>query len=145
MSELSVFESRKGIVSYSAGVIYDFASDIRNFEQFIPAGAVTGFIAESDSCTFQVGMLGTVNVRIAEKNRPGKVLFSGSALQVNEFSMNLTISESIDGSSEVKVVLAAAMNPFLKMVASEPVKQFLETLIKEMEKFRGWDMTKTHN
>jgi hypothetical protein len=30
------------------------------------------------------------------------------------------------------------MNPLLKMIAADPVKQFLETLIKEMEKFRDW-------
>jgi hypothetical protein len=79
-----------------------------------------------------------VNVRISEKIKPGRVLFSGNALQVNDFSILLNILSTGTDRSEVKINLTAEMNPFLKMIAAEPARQFLETLIKEMEKFRDW-------
>jgi hypothetical protein len=30
----------------------------------------------------------------------------------------------------------------MKMIASKPISQFLETLINEMESFRGWKETR---
>jgi hypothetical protein len=30
------------------------------------------------------------------------------------------------------------MNPFLKMVADEPIRYFLAKLIEEIESFKGW-------
>jgi hypothetical protein len=35
----------------------------------------------------------------------------------------------------------ADLNPFLKMMAAEPVKRVLGTIIDEMEKFRDWEST----
>lgn len=62
-------------------------------------------------------------------------------MHINEFTLVLDIIGISDEEAEVKVILSAEMNPFLKMMAAEPVKQFLETLIREMEKFRGWKDT----
>jgi hypothetical protein len=36
------------------------------------------------------------------------------------------------------LLVLAGLNPILKMFAPEPIKKFLETIIKEMEKFNGW-------
>ncbi len=138
MSEISSFESRTGKVSCSAEELYNFVSDIRNFERFIPKDKVSNIKMDKDSCSFQVSMLGTVNVRISEKIKPVRVLFSGNALQVNDFSILLNILSTGTDKSEVKINLTAEMNTFLKMIATEPARQFLETLIKEMEKFRDW-------
>jgi hypothetical protein len=138
MSEISSFESRTGNLDCDAEGVYNFITDIRNFERFIPKDKVTSLKIDEDSCSFQMSMLGTVNVRIIEKIKPGRVLFSGTALQVNNFSLLLNILSTGTDHSEVKIILSGEMNPFLKMIAADPVKQFLETLIKEMEKFRDW-------
>ncbi|HOP59440.1 MAG TPA: SRPBCC family protein [Bacteroidales bacterium] len=138
MSAVSTYESRPGILNSPVEDIYDFVTDIRNFKQFIPAGSFSDIKVDRDSCSFNAGMLGEINLRISEKLNPGHVIFSGYARQVNDFSINLDLKESVKGKSEVKVFLSAAMNPMLKMMAEEPLKQFLNKLIDEMEKFDGW-------
>jgi hypothetical protein len=50
----------------------------------------------------------------------------------------LTIDGKDNDKAEVKVSLYADLNPILKMMAAKPITLFLETLIKEMEGFRGW-------
>jgi hypothetical protein len=138
MGEISNFESRTGKVSCSAEEFYNFVTDIRNFERFIPAGKVSDIKITEDACSFRIEMLGTVSIRIGEKLKPGKVLFSGNALHVNDFSLLLNILGTERDHSEVKIILSAELNTMLKMIAAEPVKQFLETLINEIEKFRDW-------
>jgi carbon monoxide dehydrogenase subunit G len=138
MSEISSFESRTGKLDFGGKEVYNFVTDIRNFERFIPEGSVSNIKIEHDSCSFQVTMLGDVNIHIREKTENSKVIFAGNALHLNDFSLTMNISCLDESHSEVSVSLLAEMNPMLKMVAAEPVRQFLETLIREMEKFRDW-------
>jgi carbon monoxide dehydrogenase subunit G len=135
---ISTYESRQGKIDCGAEDIYNFVTDIRNFERFIPPDTFTDMKIERDSCSFRVGMLGEVTIRLKEKFFPEKVIFSGYARQVNDFSLIMNIISPEAGKSEVKVDLSADMNPFLKMIADEPLRLFLSKLIEEMESFKGW-------
>jgi len=138
MSDKTIFESRKGNVNCSREELFNFASDIRNFERFIPEGSVSEIAIEKYSCSFRVSMLGTVSIKISEAEKFSKVVYSGNAMQINDFLLVLNIMGKSDTESEAIVTLTAELNPFLKMIAAEPARQFLDTLINEMEKYRGW-------
>jgi carbon monoxide dehydrogenase subunit G len=142
MTDLSYFESRTGKLTCSAEEIFDFVTNIRNFEQFIPKGNINNWKADKESCSFSVSMLGTVSVRLAEKEKCNKVVFMGDALKKNDFSLTLDISDNLNKTADVKVKLSADLNPMMKMMATKPIGQFLEMLINEMENFRGWKDTK---
>ena len=142
MSNLSYFESRFGKLTCTAEKVFDFVTDIRNFDRFIPKGTINNWHAERESCSFGVSMLGTVSVRLTQKEKYKQVVFNGDALKKNDFELVLQITGNNDNLADVKVVLNAELNPMMKMVAVKPIGQFLEMLIIEMEKFRGWDETK---
>lgn len=145
MGDVSIFESRVAKIRCNDETFYSFITDIRNFKTLVPAGTVTGLVIDKDSCSFNVSMLGNVTVRISEKVPADKVVFSGNALQINDFQIIIKILEPGASETGVKLILTAHMNPFLKMVAAEPVKRFLETIVNEMEKFKGWDTIIGHN
>jgi hypothetical protein len=143
MSDTSYFESRQGKVKCTAEEVFNFVTDIRNFEQFIPQGTINNWNAEKESCSFSVSMIGTVTFRLTEKEEYKKVLFTGDALKKNDFSLTLDISDNDKSLAEVKVLLSADLNPTMKMIATKPIGRFLEMLINEMESFRGWKDTRT--
>jgi carbon monoxide dehydrogenase subunit G len=145
MSALSTFESRTGKLNYPSEEIYYFVTDFRNFKRFIPQNSISNLKVEKDSCSFQVSMLGTVKIYIRERVMYNNVVFSGNALQVNDFSVIMNLNDTGYRNSEAKITLIAEMNPMLKMAAVEPVKKFLEKLIDEMEKFSDWKNTTTDN
>lgn len=138
MSNMSVFESRTGILSCNPLELYSFIGDIRNFERFVPHDKINGWNAAKDSCSFSVTGLGVVNVAVSDRKEFTEVIYKGKALTNNNFTLNVGIDEDNDHRATVKVILEAELNPMLKMIASSPVKQFLELLINEMEKFRDW-------
>jgi carbon monoxide dehydrogenase subunit G len=139
MSDLSYFESRPGKLSCTAAEVFNFVTDIRNFEQFIPLGTINNWQAERESCSFSVSMLGTVSLRLIENEAYNKVVYNGDALKKNDFSLKLHISDNGKNTTEVKVSLDAELNPMMKMMATKPIGQFLEMLINQMESFRGWE------
>jgi hypothetical protein len=138
MSGLSHYESRSGSLLCTPKEVFEFVTDIRNFEQFIPRDSISNWQSGKETCSFTVSMVGEVSVRIDKKEPFTQVIFSGDALKKNDFTLVLNISDSADNKADVKVFLEAELNPMLKMVANKPIIQFLEMLISEMENFKGW-------
>lgn len=141
MADNSIFRSRTGYIEHSPESIFNFITDLRNFTRFIPEGRATINDLQRDACSFNVSMLGTVNISVAEKHEYNKVLYTGNILQLNNFTLTLEIERREDRRAEVNLSLVAEMNPVMKMVANEPVRQLLETLVKEMEAFDDWENT----
>jgi hypothetical protein len=141
MSDLSYFESRSGKLTANAEAVFAFVTDIRNFQRFAPKGTIINWTAEKEACSFSVSVVGTVTVRIAEKEEFSKVIYRGDALKKNDFSLTLHIADNIANEAEVRVELSADLNPVMKMMVSKPIVQFLDMLIHEMETFREWDKT----
>ncbi len=139
MTEISNFKSRKGRLNCKPAELFRFVTDLRNFRQFIHENTVEDLQLEKESCSFHVSALGNVSVNISEREPDKKVIYRGSALRSNDFSLLLNIGEDDTGKAEVMVTLDAEMNPVLKMMAARPVNRFLETLIDEMEKFGDWN------
>lgn len=138
MSDLSQFKSRTGLLTSSAEECFAFVTDIRNFKRFIPGDSISNWQSERDSCSFSVSMLGSVSMRIARKEEYSRVVFNGDALNKNDFELVLHIADNPNKLAEVMVELNADLNPMMKMIATKPIGQFLEMLIKEMENFSGW-------
>ena len=138
MEELSHYESRTGTLSCTSEEVFDFVTDLRNFEQFIPDNTIINWQSVKDTCSFSVSMVGTVTVRLVKEEPHNKVIFRGDALKKNDFSIVLNITSGINNSADVKVLFTAELNPMLKVMANKPIIQFLEILIREMENFKDW-------
>jgi len=138
MGSMTRFDSRTAKVNQAPEVIFDFATDLRNFSRFVPASSFTDLEFNQNSCSFRADTLGTVTVQLKEKIMYNKIVFTGNALLQNDFLITVFLQETPDKYSEIKLSFEAEMNPFLKMAASEPVRQFLDVLVKEIEKFDGW-------
>jgi carbon monoxide dehydrogenase subunit G len=138
MSEISSFESRTGRLVCSADTAFDFLTDLRNFKPFIPSDSINNLVLEADSCSFNVDMLGTVKIHVSEKIRPRKIVYSGIVPQVKDISLSIDLKDISPANSEVILNIKAEINPFLKMMAAEPIRKVLATIIEEMEKFRDW-------
>ena len=145
MRSITRFESRTAKVNYSPEVVFNFATDLRNFRRFIPAGSFSDTDFKRDSCSFRVNTLGTVSFQLSDKVKFNKIVLSGNALMQNDFSIFIYLGESEGSSSEIRLTLEAEMNPMLKMIASEPVRQFLDILVNQMEKFEGWNDIREDN
>ena len=117
--------------------VFEFVTDLRNFKQFVPEASINNWQSEKDTCSFNVSMVGSITLRITDKEPFSKVIYNGDALKKNDFTLVLNISNGADDKAVVKVSLAAELNPMLKMVANKPIIQFLELLIREMENFTG--------
>lgn len=141
MGNISYFESRSGKLSCTPEEAFRFVTDLRNFGRFATKATINNWNADKESCSFNVSVVGTITVRLAESEKFSFVVFKGDALKKNDFSLKLNISGSVQEKANVKVGLSADLNPVMKMMVSKPIEQFMEMLIKEMESFNDWKNT----
>lgn len=139
MSTETEFTSPSGTIAQNCDKVYNFVSDIRNFSRFIPADSVTNWVADADSCSFEISPLGEATVKITERTPSTVVKFEGVALQSTNFRFWVQMKESEPTVTRFRIVLKAELNPFYKLLAAKPINNFLESLVGQIEKFDGWD------
>lgn len=130
----SYFESRNGEMDCTPEEVFYFMTDMRNFKRFVPAGVVSNYVDDIDSCSFSVQKAGKVNVRLDRKEKYDLISYRGDALKDNDFELLLHITRKPDNFAVVKVTVNADLNPMIKMFASKPIAQFLEMVIDKMER-----------
>ena len=117
---------------------YNFITDLRKFGSFIPGEVMRDWQADADSCKFSISSMGDVTLRTTGKTPFTSVVFSGTVLVTTQFNLHSRISSDTNGMAKVKLMMEAGLPPMLKMFASAPIINFLETLVIEMEKFENW-------
>jgi hypothetical protein len=138
MANISKFHSRTARLTCTSKEFFIFITDLRNFGQFIPERSVEGWQADENSCTFRMNPMGDISLKITSKTPSSEVSFSGIVLVTTTFVLHVSIGENESGNADVKLLMEAELNPMLRAMASGPIEEFLETLVTEMEKFRGW-------
>lgn len=132
---MTTFESRIGKIQSSQKAVYSFLSDFNNFEQFIPGDKASDWKSDKNKCSFKVNGIGEVGLEIMEREPDKLIKITGSGMASVEFYMWIQLKELEEHDTRVKLTLKADLNPMIKMVASNPLKNFLEIMITKMESY----------
>ncbi|HCI54389.1 MAG TPA: hypothetical protein PLN06_06610 [Bacteroidales bacterium] len=130
--------SKTAVAKCSSEAFFDYITDLRNFEQFLPADFKGGWEASESLCTLRVMSLGKVNIEIKEKIPSSKVIFSGNAISRIDFILEVSIAGSENNFCSVSLTLITETDTFTNMLISPGIERLLETLTDEIESFSGW-------
>jgi carbon monoxide dehydrogenase subunit G len=132
---MSKIESRVGVVNASDERIFKFVSNFNNFKNMVPKDTIKDFTSDEDSCKFSVSGVGTIGMKIAEKEPYKLVKITESDSAPIKFFLWIQIKKSGENTSQVDVSVEPLVNPMLAMMINKPLKAFVDTLIDQMEKF----------
>lgn len=119
--------------------VFEFATDIRNFTNLLPENTITVSELTGESCCFSVVPLGNIKVWLSKKVPYSEVVYNAELLNIQDLSLNLLINGGEAERARVVITVDSGMNPFMQMMAEKHIIRLLETLISEMENFRGWN------
>lgn len=119
--------SNQVTIARSAEDVYTFIADFRNFGQLMPP-QVLNYEATYDNCSFEISGMGSVALEMKERIPATKVksVSTGSTAIAFELNVDL-VSESADSCKAV-VQLDAQLSMMLQMIASAPLKNFINML-----------------
>jgi carbon monoxide dehydrogenase subunit G len=126
-------ESPKINVTKSPQEVFDFLSDIKNFESLMPIN-ISKFEVLSDD-TFLFALKGMPEIILKKKDLlpPNKIVL-GAAGGKLDFSLTGNIVELDDNSSDVQLHFSGDFNPMMAMMIKGPINKFIETLVTSIPK-----------
>jgi len=129
-------ESRIGKVQADQEKVFTLLADFRNLNNYIPSEKVSDFQATIDSCTFTVEPIGKFGMQIIEREPNNLIKIANDKAVPFNFNMWIQLKEVGALDTRVKITLKAELNPMLNLVAKNPLKKFVETLIDKIELIR---------
>lgn len=126
-------ESPKISVSKSPQDVFDFLSDVKNFETLMPENISKFEVLEEDKFLFALKGMPEIVLKKKEVIAPNKIVL-GAAGGKLDFSLIGHITETSETSSEVKLEFTGDFNPMMAMMIKGPISKFIETLATSIPK-----------
>lgn len=124
-------ESPKVSLDKSPQEVFDFLSDVKNFEKLMPDNISKFEVLGDDKFLFALKGMPEIVLKKKESVAPNKIVL-GAAGGKLDFSLVGDIQETGANQSDVQLTFNGDFNPMMAMMIKGPISKFIETLVKNM-------------
>lgn len=128
-----IIESPKTQINKSAEELFNFLTDVKNFEQLMPDSISKFEVLESDKFLFALKGMPEIVLKMKEKQSPNKVVL-GAASDKIPFTLTANITALEASKSEANLVFEGEFNAMMGMMIKGPITSFIGTLTEKMGK-----------
>tara|TARA_B110000046_G_C13018097_1_gene409770 strand:- start:1872 stop:2291 length:420 start_codon:yes stop_codon:yes gene_type:complete len=121
----------KVLVNKSQKETFHFLTDLKNFEQLMPA-SIQKFEVDEDSFIFGLKGMPEIRLVLKDKTEHSNVTLGAASSKLN-FELVANIEEIDDTSSEVQLDFNGEFNMMMAMMVKKPLTSFIETLTDNLE------------
>ena len=126
-------ESPKISVEKSPEDVFNFLSDIKNFEALMPENISKFEVLGKDKFLFALKGMPEIVLKKKEVIPPNKIVFGAAGGKI-DFSLIGNIVKIEEKTSEVQLEFTGEFNPMMAMMIKSPIKKFIETLVTSIPK-----------
>lgn len=126
-------ESPKTQTNKSAEELFNFLTDVKNFEQLMPESISKFEVLENDKFLFALKGMPEIVLKMKEKQAPNKVVL-GAASDKIPFTLTTNITALEASKSEANLVFEGEFNAMMGMMIKGPITSFIGTLAEKMGK-----------
>lgn len=126
-------ESPKVTVAKSPQELYDFLTNVENFEKLMPESISKFEVLAADKFLFALKGMPEIILKLKESTPPNQVVL-GAASDKLPFTLTGNIQELSAGKSEAQLVFEGDFNPMMGMMIKGPISKFIHTLAENMGK-----------
>lgn len=120
-------ESPKINISKSAEKVFNFLSDVKNFQALMPDNITKFELIENDKFIFALNGMPEIILQKKEENPPNTIKL-GAAGGKLDFTLSANIKALADNESSVQLQFTGNFNPMMGMMIKGPITKFIETL-----------------
>lgn len=124
-------ESPKISIDKSSQDVFDFLSDVKNFEKLMPENISKFEVLDEDKFLFALKGMPEIILKKKEVEAPNKIVLGAAGGKI-DFSLTGNITETETGKSDVQLAFAGDFNPMMAMMIKGPISKFIETLAKSI-------------
>ncbi len=127
-------ESPKVTVAKTPQELYDFLTNVENFEKLMPESISKFEVLAEDAFVFALKGMPEIALEVKEVNAPNQVTLGAMSDKI-PFNLIGNISSIDANTSEADLKFKGNFNPMMAMMIKSPITKFLETLIENISKF----------
>jgi carbon monoxide dehydrogenase subunit G len=121
----------KVVVKKSQKETFQFLTDLKNFEQLMPA-SIQKFEVDEDSFIFGLKGMPEIRLVLKEKTEYSNITLGAASSKLN-FELVANIEEIDATSSKVQLDFNGEFNAMMAMMVKKPLTSFIETLTDNLE------------
>jgi ribosome-associated toxin RatA of RatAB toxin-antitoxin module len=125
-------ESPTVTVNKSADKLFDFLTDVKNFEMIMPENTDT-FETSEEAFTFALKGMPKIKLKLDTQERPNKIVLA-SASDKFPFTLSGNIQSNDLNSSSISLQFEGNFNPMMAMMIKNPLQKFINTLAENLSK-----------
>lgn len=126
-------KSPKISLSKSAHEVFDFLSDVKNFEGLMPKNISKFERLEKDKFIFALAGMPEIILQKKSEEAPKSIVL-GAAGGKLDFTLKANITSIESHKSEVQLSFTGDFNPMMAMMIKGPISKFIETLVTNIPK-----------
>lgn len=120
-------ESPTVIVEKSTEEVFNFLSDIKNFEKLMPENISKFEVLDEDKFLFALKGMPEIILKKKELIAPNKIILGAAGGKI-DFSLTGLITELESQKSQVQLIFDGEFNAMMAMMIKGPISKFIETL-----------------
>lgn len=120
-------ESPQTTVNKSPQEVFDFLSDVKNFEKLMPENISKFEVLGDDTFLFALKGMPEIILKKKETTPPNQIVLGAAGGKI-DFSLVGNITEIESYKSAVQLVFNGDFNPMMAMMIKGPISKFIETL-----------------
>jgi carbon monoxide dehydrogenase subunit G len=125
-------ESKTAVINTDAATLVAFLSDMNNVEKLLPRDKITEWKSDEKSCSFKIQNAYTIGL-VFSNATADKVIYQSAPGSPFAFTLTTSIVEK-DNAAHASLLCEADINPFLKMIVVNPLKNLFDYMGDRMEK-----------
>ncbi|OIQ28196.1 MAG: orotate phosphoribosyltransferase [Bacteroidetes bacterium MedPE-SWsnd-G2] len=125
-------ESPKVTIEKNPEDIFNFLSDVKNFEKLMPENISKFELLDSDKFVFALKGMPEIVLKQKEASSPNKLVL-GAAGGKLDFSLTANIEDLGNSQSTVGLQFEGDFNPMMAMMIKGPIGKFIETLTTNLK------------
>lgn len=127
-----IIESKKGVIKRPINEVFDFLSDMNNFESLLPADKISNWKSDENQCSFKVQ--GTTSISFIKESSESPNLIHIVSGENSPFKFNLDIHlKEEDGKTIGYQIFDANINMFMKMMVEGPLTHLIGVMVDRLE------------
>ena len=120
-------EIAKKTVAKSDKELFEFLSDVKNYEQLMPDTIDTFAVMDENTFRFILKGMPEIYLRIVEQVPHEKIVLAAPSKKLS-FDLTISIEALDESSSEFEMDFQGKFNTMMAMMIKRPITNFMETL-----------------
>jgi carbon monoxide dehydrogenase subunit G len=120
-------ESPTTTINKSSQEVFNFLSDVKNFEKLMPENISKFEVLSDDTFLFALKGMPEIILKKKEVIPPNKIILGAAGGKI-DFSLIGNIVDIDSNTSNVQLVFNGDFNPMMAMMIKGPITKFIETL-----------------